>query len=145
MNKECQHCKAHKWDKESFFVHLVTSPSLVPPDELRTLTDPDNLQIYFLGDPDQEVRERSKHQSSLKEFILLTLQEMIHKEHPLVKSFKTALEQMTSDDMKVIIHADKTPAGQHERRFNAPTVDEVSLLGIRLNPGILFFAKGIQD
>ena len=200
MNKECQHCKALKWDKESAGICCssgkVSLPEIVPPDELRTLTDPDPsvpsqvedskhflsnarkyntalaitsfgasrqinnepgigyiptfkiqgqvyhragsllppdgedpkfLQIFFLGNPDQEVRERSKHQSGLKEFILLTLQEMIHKEHPLVKSFKTALEQMTSYDMKVIIHADKTPVGQHERRFNAPTVDEVAI------------------
>ena len=100
------------------------SRSLLPPDG----EDPKFLQIYFLGDPDQQLRERYRHQSGLKEFILLTLQEMIHKEHPLVQSFKTALEQMSSDDMKVIIHADKTPTGHHERRFNAPTVDEVAIL-----------------
>ena len=40
---------------------------------------------------------------------------MVHKEHPLNQSIKTALEQMSTDDMKmkVIIHADRTPAGQH--------------------------------
>ena len=45
MNKECQHCKAHEWDKESAGICCssgkVSLPEIVPPDELRTLTDPD--------------------------------------------------------------------------------------------------------
>lgn len=29
---------------------------------------------------------------------------------------------------KFVIRADKTPAGQHSRRFNAPTIDEVAIV-----------------
>lgn len=29
---------------------------------------------------------------------------------------------------QIIIRADKTPAGEHDRRFNAPTVDEVAVI-----------------
>ncbi|CAB0035520.1 unnamed protein product, partial [Trichogramma brassicae] len=41
---------------------------------------------------------------------------------------KTALEQMPSDDFAIVIRADKTPAGEHERRYNAPTINEVAIL-----------------
>ena len=35
---------------------------------------------------------------------------------------------MSPDDVKVITHGVKTPVGQHDRRFNAPTVGEVAIL-----------------
>jgi len=38
------------------------------------------------------------------------------------------LERMLSDDYKVIIRADKVPRGEHNRRFNAPTFDEVAIV-----------------
>ncbi|EYC03673.1 hypothetical protein Y032_0092g2555 [Ancylostoma ceylanicum] len=46
----------------------------------------------------------------------------------LVNVFKTALEKMPNDDYKVVIRADKRPRGEHERRFNAPTVSEVAVV-----------------
>jgi len=33
-----------------------------------------------------------------------------------------------SDNHKIVIGADKRPAGEHERRFNAPTLNEVSIM-----------------
>lgn len=41
---------------------------------------------------------------------------------------QTALDRMPSDDYKVVIRADKRPAGTHERQFNAPTIDEVAVV-----------------
>ncbi|GFV22541.1 helitron_like_N domain-containing protein [Trichonephila clavipes] len=38
---------------------------------------------------------------------------------------------MPSDTHKIVIRADKTPVGEHVRRFNAPTVDEVVIIIIR--------------
>ena len=35
---------------------------------------------------------------------------------------------MPSDTPKIVIHADKTPAGEHVRKFNAPTIDEVAIV-----------------
>ncbi|XP_050340211.1 uncharacterized protein LOC126766479 [Bactrocera neohumeralis] len=35
---------------------------------------------------------------------------------------------MPSDGHKIIIKADKTPIGEHTRRFNAPTIDEVAIV-----------------
>ncbi|XP_063907805.1 uncharacterized protein LOC135125948 [Zophobas morio] len=42
--------------------------------------------------------------------------------------FKIALDLMPSDSHKIIIRADKTPAGKHTRRFNSPTIDEVAVI-----------------
>ncbi|VDM94379.1 unnamed protein product, partial [Onchocerca ochengi] len=42
--------------------------------------------------------------------------------------FKTAINMMPSDTHKIVIHVDKTPAGEHVRRFNAPTIDEVAIV-----------------
>ncbi|KIH45048.1 hypothetical protein ANCDUO_24917 [Ancylostoma duodenale] len=35
---------------------------------------------------------------------------------------------MPTDEYKVVIRADKRPTGEHERRFNAPTVNEVAVV-----------------
>ncbi|XP_050065101.1 uncharacterized protein LOC126554025 [Aphis gossypii] len=40
---------------------------------------------------------------------------------------------MPSDNHKIVIRADKTPAGQHTRRFNAPTIDEVAIVVVGEN------------
>ena len=53
---------------------------------------------------------------------------MLHETNQYVKIFKTAIENMTTDDFKVVIKADRTPPGEHERRFNVPTTDEVAIL-----------------
>ncbi|VDK65226.1 unnamed protein product [Onchocerca ochengi] len=42
--------------------------------------------------------------------------------------FKTAIDMMPSDSYKIGVHAGKTPAGEHVRRFNAPTIDEVAVV-----------------
>ena len=40
---------------------------------------------------------------------------------------------MPSDNHKIVIKADKIPAGQHARRFNAPTIDEVAIVVVGEN------------
>ena len=40
----------------------------------------------------------------------------------------TPLDRMPSDNHKIVIKADKTTSGQHARRFNAPTIDEVAIV-----------------
>ncbi|XP_054259503.1 uncharacterized protein LOC128984227 [Macrosteles quadrilineatus] len=37
-----------------------------------------------------------------------------------------AMEQWPEEDLKVVIRADRRPPGEHERRFNAPTTNEVA-------------------
>ncbi|GFW56344.1 helitron_like_N domain-containing protein [Trichonephila clavipes] len=35
-------------------------------------------------------------------------------------------DRVTSDNYKVVIHPDHVPRGEHERRFNAPTTNEIA-------------------
>lgn len=55
-----------------------------------------------------------------------------NKHHSHVQQFKIAMERMTknnsSDDYQVIIRADKVLAGEHDRRYNTPTVEKVAIL-----------------
>ncbi|KAI6647831.1 hypothetical protein LOD99_8418 [Oopsacas minuta] len=59
-----------------------------------------------------------------------SLEDMLHRHHTYVSSFRHTIERMSEseEDYKVIIKADKTPNGEHERRFNAPVTNEVPIL-----------------
>lgn len=50
--------------------------------------------------------------------------------------FKTEIGMMSSSTHTIVIHADKMPAGEHVRRFNAPAIDEVAMviLGDQFQP-----------
>ncbi len=60
--------------------------------------------------------------------IVLELQEFLHSNNEYVRLFKTALEQMPADDFAIVIRADKRPVNEHQRRYNAPTIDEVAIV-----------------
>ena len=83
--------------------------------------------MYFIGDDNDELNACCGISTSIKRSIVAQLQELLHTKNNLVHLFKTAIEMMPSDTHKIVIHADKTPAGEHERRYNAPTVDEVAI------------------
>lgn len=93
------------------------------------------LQIYFMGNMDEQVDRRQEINRTMKRVILHDLQQLLHEQHALVRLFKTALERMPNDDYKIVIRADKRPAGSHERTFNAPTIDEVAILVVGENIG----------
>lgn len=86
------------------------------------------LQIYFIGDANRELDRRCQIASSAKRQIVSDLQIFFHQQNELIRLFKTALDRMPSDDHKIVIRADKTPYGEHARRFNAPTIDEVAIV-----------------
>lgn len=86
------------------------------------------LQIYFIGDNNRELDRRCAIASCAKRQIIANLQAFFHQHNELIRLFKTALDIMPSDDHKIVIRADKTPFGEHARRFNAPTIDEVSIV-----------------
>ncbi|XP_030246683.1 uncharacterized protein LOC115565616 [Drosophila navojoa] len=86
------------------------------------------LQIYFMGNMEEQLDRRQEINTAMKRAILQDLQQMLHEHHELVKLFKTALERMLRDDYKVVIRVDKRPPGTHKRTFNAPTIDEVAIL-----------------
>ncbi|XP_036343195.1 uncharacterized protein LOC118752408 [Rhagoletis pomonella] len=49
------------------------------------------------------------------------LQDLLHTHNVLVQSFKTTFERLSSDNHKIKIDANKTPAGDHRGRYNQPT------------------------
>ncbi|GBM62120.1 hypothetical protein AVEN_6490-1 [Araneus ventricosus] len=53
---------------------------------------------------------------------------LLYQRNALAQLLKMTLEGMSTDQCKLIIRADKTPVGEHERRFNAPTVCKVAIV-----------------
>ena len=53
---------------------------------------------------------------------------MFDENNQLIKLFKTSLDRMPSDDYQVVIKPDRVPSGEHERRFNSPTINEVAIV-----------------
>lgn len=102
--------------------HLVGA--LLPPPD----ADHQFLQIYFMGNSDAEVNQRCAHNPITKRAIVRELQTFLHQNNELIKLFKIALDRMPSDSHNIVIRADKTPAGEHARRFNSPTIDEVAVV-----------------
>ena len=90
--------------------------------------EPKFLQIYFMGDDRKQPDRRCNTNPGTRRDIVLKLQQMLHQYNNYVHSFKIALERMPSDEYKVIIKADKTPVGEHARRFNEPLVNEVAVV-----------------
>ncbi|GBM62165.1 hypothetical protein AVEN_199323-1 [Araneus ventricosus] len=86
------------------------------------------LQTYFIVDEEREVNQRCDNISGVRRDIVLNLQRMFHENNQLIKTFKTALEDMPSDECKVVICADRRPVGEHERRFNNPQINEVAII-----------------
>lgn len=86
------------------------------------------LQVYFVGNSEDELNQRCAGSSNTRREIIEQLQELFHRHNALIKLFKTALDHMPSDNHKIVIKADKTPVGQHSRRFNAPTMKEVAIV-----------------
>ncbi|GFW74315.1 ATP-dependent DNA helicase [Trichonephila clavipes] len=86
------------------------------------------LQMYFIGDDKDEIDARYGIHTSLRRSIISQLQELLHERNNLVQFFKIAIDMMPSDTHKIVIHADKTPVGEHVRRYNAPTINEVAIV-----------------
>lgn len=66
--------------------------SLLPPPD----NDSKFLQIYFIGDSNEEIDQRSAIVPGTKREIIANLQELLHKHNHLVNLFKTSLERMPS-------------------------------------------------
>lgn len=109
-------------------IHHLLGALLPVPD-----ADHQFLQIYFMGNQDAEVDRRCGHNPTVKRTIVQRLQTFLHENNDLVKLFKVALDRMPSDSNNIVIRADKTPAGEHARRFNSPTIDEVAMVVVGEN------------
>ncbi|UYV80693.1 hypothetical protein LAZ67_19001416, partial [Cordylochernes scorpioides] len=151
MSIVCNYCKAKKFkDEPPGFCckngKVYLSPPQLPPDELFSLMvrgqvyhragsllpsldqPPQFLQIFFVEDVQLEVNQRCHFSSALRHGTVLCLQRMFHRCNQLIKIFKGALENMPLDEYKLVIRADKTPSGEHERRFNAPQSNDVAVV-----------------
>ncbi|CAF1511742.1 unnamed protein product [Didymodactylos carnosus] len=81
-----------------------------------------------MGDEQSKVDQRLVNNPGVRRDILLKIQQMLYLESKYVCDFKNALDQMPQDDMQIIIRAGRTPAGEHERQFNAPVLNEVAIV-----------------
>ncbi|XP_039957025.1 uncharacterized protein LOC120772464 isoform X1 [Bactrocera tryoni] len=91
------------------------------------------LQIYFLGNSETEINQRCGINRATRREIIVQLQQLLHAHNLLIQLFKMALEMKPTDDHKIVIRADKRPAGEHERRFNAPVLNEVAIVVVGEN------------
>lgn len=100
-------------------------------------------QIYFIGDENRELDQRCAIVLNTRRKIILELQRFFHQHDALVQLFKIALDRMPSDNHKIVIRADRTPFGEYEGRFNAPTIDEVVIviLGDQFQSRDIFIAE----
>ena len=89
--------------------------------------EPKFVQLFFMGD-DEEAIQRSRLNQGVEQAIIRELQAMLHDTQPYVASFKFALEHMETPSDKVVIKADRRPAGEHARRFSVPVANEVAIL-----------------
>ncbi|CAK1590210.1 unnamed protein product [Parnassius mnemosyne] len=83
------------------------------------------LQVYFMGDEEIEVDRRCQFIQGVERDTVFKIQKFLHERNIVVKTFKTALENLPEEDYKVVIHADLTPREEHERRYNAPLINEI--------------------
>lgn len=83
-------------------------------------TTQESKHFYFMRYHEKQATTRCGNIQGVRHVIVLSSQEMLH-EIMYVQSIKNTLENIR-------IKAETTPKGEHERRFNAPIVDEVAIL-----------------
>ncbi|UYV72470.1 hypothetical protein LAZ67_9003273 [Cordylochernes scorpioides] len=98
------------------------------------LPEPDSehkfLQIYFIDNYESQVTARCNMTANLNRDLVRSLQDLLHAHNHYIQSFKANLETLPQNhaDYRAIIHSDKLPPEEHERRYNAPMTNEVALL-----------------
>ncbi|XP_029657261.1 uncharacterized protein LOC115231357 [Octopus sinensis] len=97
---------------------------------------PSFLQIYFITNYNRQLDLRfdvipqpaNTDADNFDRDVLLTLQNMLHDHNSYIRSFKYALETAPSPTFTIVIVADKRPSGEHARRYNAPSCNEVAIV-----------------
>ncbi|XP_061394301.1 uncharacterized protein LOC133329850 [Musca vetustissima] len=81
--------------------------------------DPNCLQIYFIGQADEQVQQRQRYNPETNQRVVADLQEMFHGRNELIRTFKQARDdpRLCSDEHLITIHSD-----------NAPTIDDMAIL-----------------
>ncbi|GFR05138.1 helitron_like_N domain-containing protein [Trichonephila clavata] len=81
--------------------------------------------VYFLVDEEAQGNRRSEYVQGVERNTVQKTQ-VLHDHNILTHELKMAEDRMTSDNSKVVIHSDRVPCGEHKRRFNASTTNEIS-------------------
>ncbi|XP_029643523.1 uncharacterized protein LOC115217944 [Octopus sinensis] len=121
----------HSEKYEHFYTYKIHGQCYHEMGSLRPIPgkEPTFMQVSFVGGHDEELAIRKKNNPKLEQRVIEVLQMMLHQTHPYVREFKNAMDTLDSQPhLKLVIHADKTPAGEHPGRFNAPTTNEVAAL-----------------
>ncbi|GFT64339.1 helitron_like_N domain-containing protein [Trichonephila clavipes] len=79
-----------------------------------------------MGDKEAQVNRRSEYVQSVERNMVKKIKQVLHDHNILVHEFKMAKDRVTSDNYNVVIHPDRVPRGEHERRFNALTPNEIA-------------------
>ena len=94
------------------------------------INDEKCLQIYFMGNNEEEVNRRNEHFPFLRHSLLKELQDLLHNNNDKIKEIKYALERNNEPHFKLVIKENYRPTYEHARRFNKPTTNEVAILMI---------------
>ncbi|GBO46992.1 hypothetical protein AVEN_154628-1 [Araneus ventricosus] len=86
------------------------------------------LQIYFLGNEEAEAKRRSTLIPGTTKSLIESLQKMLHENNHYVQKFKMAIEDNPTEDLQIVIKADRKPIEGHERVFNTPALNEVAII-----------------
>ncbi|XP_055910503.1 uncharacterized protein LOC129944866 [Eupeodes corollae] len=87
------------------------------------------LQIYFMGGENERVDARCGYNNLDSHFarrIVSDLDALLNEHNELLKIFKSHMHNLQSDNHAIVISPDKSPVGEHIRRFNAPVLDDVA-------------------
>lgn len=91
------------------------------------------LQIYFIDNIQNQLERRMSFFSGLRKEVVESIHSFLEQNNKYVQQFLTTHEYIQTEgegieDLRVVIHEDKKPLKEHQRRYNAPTSDEVAIL-----------------
>ncbi|GBN03354.1 hypothetical protein AVEN_268065-1 [Araneus ventricosus] len=86
------------------------------------------LPIYFLGNEDAKTERRCMFIPGTTKSLIQSFQKMLLENNHYVQKFKMAIVDNTTEDLQIIIKADKNPTEGHERGFNTPALNEVVII-----------------
>ena len=93
--------------------------------------EPCFMQIYFMGGTNAQIDRRTGLFRGLRRHLVANLQDLLDRNNLLIQRFRTALELLPTENHRLVICADRVPAGEHVGRFNEPTVDEPAIVIVR--------------
>ena len=93
--------------------------------------DPKFLQIYFMGDEEQQIHARCLYnhieQTEEREIVDI-LETFLQNHNQLLRLSKTLSSRQQNDNYVIVIKADKVPHWEHAGKYNIPTINEVAVV-----------------